>query len=303
MRNSLYFLKHLNKVMNSRFRIARYMQQQRSATRPQIAAALGLSQVSTNAAIAALAKEGVVTPGTLIASGGGRPVQLYHFNPGHAAVALVTTRPEPHCTLLHLEFLDMQGKLLGERQARFAQVHAESLDDWLDSAARVHKLCKICLAPGLGPIMQSHLQKRHNCHVQELYAAEALVSGQENTLTLLLQKGKAPQGAMLRHGCVSLCPLLHLLPLPAEWETLDYADHTLVEEMLARMLQLLTCTLNPAHIELHANFWNDRLISRLNFNLSTKLRNILSQPALHFSALSETELEQKLRRRAVCAEA
>lgn len=279
------------------------MQQQGSATRPQIAAALGLSQVSTNAAIEALQKEGVVTSGEMISSGGGRPVQLYHFNPKHAAVALITTWPEPHCTRLHLEILDMQGNSIGERQARFAQLHAESLDDWLDSAERLHKLHTICLAPGLGSVMQLHLQQRYQCHVQELYAAEALVSGRGNTLTLLLQKGKAPQGAMLRHGCVSPCPLLHLLPLPAEWETLDYANHTLVEEMLARLLQLLTCTLSPAHIELHADFWNDRLISRLSFNLSTKLRGITNQPELHFSALSDSDLAQKLRSRAVCAEA
>ena len=89
--------------MNSKARITRFMQQHRQATRPQIAAALGLSLVSTNAAVAALEKEGVLFPGELVPSGGGRPVREYHFNPGHAAVSLITATPEVHCTLLRCE--------------------------------------------------------------------------------------------------------------------------------------------------------------------------------------------------------
>ena len=73
----------------------------------------------------------------------------------------------------------------------------------------------------------------------------------------------------------------------------------LVEEMLARLLQLLTCTMNPAHIDLHADFWNDRLISRLNFNLSTKLRGIDSPPQLHFATITPDKLSQLLRKRIV----
>ncbi len=283
--------------MTSKARITRYMQQQRSATRPQLATALGLSLVSTNAAVAALEQEGVLTQGDTIPSGGGRPVRVYHFNPQHAAVALITATPEAHCTLLHFELLDLQGNRIESMQARFVQLHAESLDEWLDAAARRHKLHRICLPPGLGSIVQPHLQQRHTCPVQEFHAAEALVNGREDTLTLLLQKGCAPQAALQRHGAVTPCPLLQQLPLPAEWETLDYADHTLVEEMLARLLQILICTMAPAHIDLHADFWNDRLITRLNFNLSTKLRGIVL-PQLHFATISAEKMARKLHRAA-----
>ena len=281
--------------MNSKVRITRYMQQHRQATRPQIAAALGLSLVSTNATVATLEKEGVLFSGELIPSGGGRPVREYHFNPGHATVALITATPEAHCTLLRCELLNLHGRLIEQHEARFVQIHAESLDEWLDAAARHHKLQRICLPPGLGSNLQSHLQQRHACSVQEYSAAESLVSGQDDTLTLLLLRGEAPQGALRRHGHVTPCPLLQHLPLPAEWETLDYADHTLVEEMLARLLQLLTCTLAPTHIELHADFWNDRLISRLNFNLSTKIRSIDSPPHLHFKTITAEKLVPRLR--------
>lgn len=275
------------------------MQQMQQATRPEIATGVGLSLVSTNAAVAKLEAEGVLLAGGTRPSGGGRPVRVYHFNPKHAVVALITARPEAHSTLLHYEMLDMQGHILEEQETRFAQLHAESLDEWLDTTARHHRLQRICLPPGLGSIMQAHLQKRHGCQVQEFSAAEALLSRQDERLTLLLHKGQPPQGAMRRHGRISPCPLLHLLPLPAEWETLNYDDHTLVEEMLARLLQLLTCTFAPADIELHADFWNDRLISRLRFNLSTKLRGIPSPPQLHFKTITTTEIARILRRSAV----
>lgn len=283
--------------MNSKDRITRYMQQHRSTTRPQLAAALGLSLVSTNAAVAALEKEGVLTRGDAIPSGGGRPVRVYHFNPQYAAVALFTATQEAHCTLLHFELLDLQGNRTKSMQARFVQLHAESLDEWLDAAARHHKLQRICLPPGLGCLVQAHLQQRHACPVQEFHAAEALVSGQDDTLTVLLQKGCAPQAVLFRHGASTPCPLLHLLPLPAEWESLDYADHTLVEEMLARLLQLLICTLSPALIDLHADFWNDRLITRLTFNLGTKLRGV-ALPQMHFATITAEKLAGKLYRAA-----
>lgn len=286
--------------MNSKTRITRYMQQHRQATRPQIAAALGLSLVSTNAAVAALEKEGALTAGERIPSGGGRPVRVYHFNAGHAAVALITATPEAHCTLLRYELLNLHGHQIEQREARFVQIHAESLDEWLDDAARRHRLQRICLPPGLSSDMRHHLEQRHGCSVHEYSAAESLVSGQDDTLTLLLLRGQSPQGALHRHGHVTPCPLLHLLPLPTEWETLDYADHTLVEEMLARLLQLLTCTLTPAQIELHADFWNDRLIARLNFNLSTKLRGI-PLPQLHFSTSTPEKLARKIHRAAATA--
>ena len=281
--------------MTSKARITHFMQQQKQATRPQIAAAVGLSLVSTNAAVAALEKEGVLIAGESIPSGGGRPVRVYHFNAGHAAVALITAKPEAHCTLLRCELLDLHGRQIEQKEARFVQFHAESLDEWLDSAARHHKLQRICLPPGLGRSLHAHLQKRHHCPVHEYSAAESLVSDKENALTLLLLRGEAPQGALRRNHVVTPCPLLQHLPLPQDWASLDYADHAMVEEMLARLLQLLTCTLNPAHIILHADFWNDRLMSRLNFNLSTKLRGIDSPPRLHFKTITAEKLAPKLR--------
>ena len=272
------------------------MQQQQRATRPQMAAALGLSQVSTNAAVAALEKEGILQPGSRSPSGGGRPVQEYHFNEHYAATALLTATREAHCTQLRCELLNLHGSLIEAKEARFAKLHAESLDEWLDAMARRHRLQRICLPPGLSDELLQHLRQRHSCPVQEYAEVEALAGKRDHTLTLILRRGESPQGAMRHHSTLAPCPLLHLLPLPADWATLDYADHTLVEEMLARLLQLLTCILAPAHIDLHADFWNDRLISRLRYNLLTKLRGIETPPHLHFASISPEKMLPQLRR-------
>ncbi len=281
--------------MNTKARIAKYLQQKHTATRPEISRALGISLVSTNNWVSILEKEGVLTAGRSIPSGGGRPVREYHFAPRHAVVALITATQETHCTRLQLELLNLEGTRIEQTEARFAQVHTESLDEWLDAAARQHKLHRICVPPELGSKIQHHLKKRLGCPVQEYSIAESLITRKHpDTLALVLRQGKPPQGARLLNDHITTCPLLQHLPLPADWENMDYADHTLVEEMLARLLHILTCTLNPAHIELHADFWNDRLISRLNFNLSTKLRNLSHHPQLHYIPLLPDKLSHAL---------
>lgn len=257
---------------------------------------MGLSLVSTNAAVAALEKEGILKSGELIPSGGGRPVREYHYNNHHGAVALITATPETHCTLLHFELLDMQGRILEETAARFVQIHAESLDEWIDAAGRRHRIQKICLPVGYGNTLSQHLQERYSCKVQEYSAAEALDSGKEDTLTLLLLRGGVPEGAIYRHGHSTPCPLLRMLPMPANWESLDYNDHTLVEEMLARLLQLLTCTMTPANINMYADFWTDRLISRLNYNLSTKLRQPATFPKMRYYTITSAQIPLQLRK-------
>ena len=281
--------------MNSRTRITSYMQQHKQATRPQLATALGLSLVSTNAAVAALVKKDILIPGSTISSGGGRPVQVYHFNPQHGAAVLVTAEAEAHCTRLHYEVLDLYGSVIEEKEARFVHLHGESLEEWLDATARHHRLQRICLPPGLGGIMAAHLQQRYGCEVCELSEAEALAARQEETLVLLLRRGQPPLGAMNRNGHITPCPLLHLLSMPQDWESLDYSDHTLVEEMIARLLQLVTCTLTPWHIKLYSDFWNDRLVSRINFNLSTKLRGISIPPQLHYATITPDKIVSQRR--------
>lgn len=261
------------------------MQQRRESTRPQLAAASGLSLVTVNKAVAALCLQGVLRLKGSIPSGGGRPVQLYAYNTAHAAAALFSVRAEQGILHGTLELADMGGNLLRRDAARFSFLQAGSLDDLLDTAVRRRKLRGIGLylpptLPETG--LSAHLRERYGCPVYPVNAAMGLAEDRADTLTLYLPRLAAAEAAYRRGGTLIPCPALHLLPLPAAWETLDYNDNTLVEEMVSRLLHLLTAAHAPAHFVLHADFWTERLRSRIRFNLSTKLRGYEPAPQLHF---------------------
>lgn len=261
------------------------MQQRREATRPQLAAAAGLSLVTVNKAVAALCLQGVLRLKGTLPSGGGRPVQLYAYNAGHAAAALFTLRAAQG--LLHgtLELADMGGNLLRRDEARFSFLQATGLDDWLDAATRRRRLRGIglCLPPALPETgLRAHLQERYGCTVRPVNTAMGLAEDREDTLTLYLPRRAEAEAAYRCNGRLTPCPALHLLPLPAAWETLDYNDNTLVEEMVSRLLHLMTAAHAPARLVLHADFWTERLRTRIRFNLSTKLRGYEPAPRLHF---------------------
>lgn len=261
------------------------MQQRREATRPQLAAASGLSLVTVNKAVAELCLQGVLRLKGTIPSGGGRPVQLYAYNVAHAAGAVFTVRAEQGVLLGTLELADMGGRLLRRDEARFSFLQATSPDDWLDTATRRRRLIGIGLylpptLPETG--LCAHLQERYGCPVYPVNAAVGLAENRADTLTLYLPRHAAAEAAVQRKGRMEPCPALHLLPLPAPWEGLDYNDNTLVEEMVSRLLHLLTATHAPARLVLYADFWTERLCSRIRYNLSTKLRGYEPAPQLYF---------------------
>lgn len=261
------------------------MQERMEATRPQLAEAAGLSLVTVNKAVASLCLQGVLRLKSTVPSGGGRPVQLYAYNAAHAVCALF--RAEAEQGFLHgvLEVADMSGRVLRQQEARFSLLQEASLDDWLDAATRRRRLHRVVLdlPPALPETgLAAHLRARYACSVRRANAAAGLLSAREDTLALYLPPHQPPQGCYRKRGVLTPCDTLHLLPLPTAWETLDYDDHTLTEEMVSRLLHLLTATHTPARFELFADFWTERLQTRIRYNLSAKLRGFDRVPRLHF---------------------
>lgn len=264
------------------------MQERREATRPQLAAASGLSLVSVNKAVSSLCLQGILRLKGSVPSGGGRPVQLYAYNTNHALRVLFSVQTEQ--AVLHgtLRVTDMGGHVLRQEEARFSFLQATSLDDWLDAATRRRRLHSIGLhlpptLPETG--LRRHLEQRYGCPVTDINQAMGLADHREHTLTLYLPRALPPQAALRREG-LHPCPALHLLPLPAAWELLDYSDNTLVEEMVSRLLQILTATHAPARFMLWADFWTERLCTRIRYNFSTKLRGYEPAPQLHFRSVT-----------------
>lgn len=280
-------------------RLRRLAQERGTFTRPELAEATGLSLVTVNRLMLKLCREGTLEEAGQGASGGGRPARLYRFRADGSCAALFRLRMEGHQQEGHLELLNMEGRLLQREQAHFSHLTEESLDDWLDEMQRQHSLRRIVLqvpAPLLPPEMERHLSDRYACSAETLTLAQALADAREGSATLCFEVGQAPVGAWQRQGCASPCGSLALLPLPASWERMDYSDHTLLEEMISRLLLMLTCTLAPERFVLHAPFWTPRLLRRIRFNASAKLRGHC--PALHFLPLSEASAAQALQRAA-----
>lgn len=271
--------------VSARDTILRLMQERIEATRPQLADAAGLSLVTVNKLVAELCLQGVLRLKGTVPSGGGRPVQLYAYNAAHAVCAFFRAASEQGYLRGVLEVADMSGRVLRRQEARFALLQEASLDDWLDAATRRKRLHRLTLdlpptLPETG--LAAHLRARYACSVRRANAAAGLLSAKDDTFSLYLPPHLPPQGCFRRRSVLTPCDTLHLLPLPTAWETLDYEDHTLTEEMVSRLLHLLTATHTPARFELFSDFWTERLQTRIRYNLSAKLRGFERVPRLHF---------------------
>lgn len=275
------------------------MQERMEATRPQLAAASGLSLVTVNKLVGELCLQGALRLKGTVPSGGGRPVQLYAFNAAYAVCALFRAEAEQGYLRGVLEVTDLSGRVLQQQESRFSLLQEASLDDWLDAVARRKRMHRVLLdlpqnlpEPGLA----AHLRARYRCSVRRANAAAGLLSSREDTLALYLPRHRPPQGCLRRRGTLTPCDTLHLLPLPTAWEQLDYDDHTLTEEMVSRLLHLLTATHTPARFELFADFWTERLRTRIRYNLSAKLRGFDRLPHLHFRSCTHAQAQEALRR-------
>lgn len=290
--------------MNTKRRLQRYMQEVREAGRREMSAAVGVSHVMTGRLVRELEEEGILKACGMGSSGGGRPEVRYRYNGAHGTVILFRLEEEDSAHRGILEQLDMNGRVLEEKSARFTHLQAEMLDDWLDELThrwrRKPQRIVLHLPEGLlARELAAHLQQRCTIPVKRLNTAEALADKRPHTLTLLCRQGMPPQAAYRSEAELLPCNYLHMLPLPDRWETMDYSDHTLTEEMICRLIQSLTCVLGQERVELYCDYLTERLIPRIRYNLSAKLKGMERMPRLHFRSISEDKLTEAVHRAAV----
>lgn len=278
------------------------MHERGEATRPQLAAATGLSLVTVGKVVERLCRRGELKKAGEVPSGGGRPVQLYRYNADYARHVLV--QMERAGTLLHctVALLDLQGRQTHSRTADFAYLEKESLDGLLSDMLRGRRLSSIMLLTPpdiLPPGLEGHLENVYHCKVRRPTLSTLLAEASpEGTATLCLAEARPPSCTIRRNGRLQECGPLHLLPMPAEWEKLDYSERSLVEEMTARLLHIITCTLRPAQIILYTPLLSSRLTERIRYNAATKLKGAL--PELKFQPLTPQVLSHATHR-AICS--
>ena len=288
--------------MSTRDKIIRHMQRVGEAGRRELSEITGTSHVMVGRVVAQLCHEGILSHAGTNSSEGGRPAQRYRYNPQHASVLFFRIERDAGILQSALEKLDMQGNLQEETRGRFTHIQPEMLDERLDTYFRHQHLSPGRIALHLPPEQASaeladHLRHRYGRQVIRLNAAAALADTRPHTLTLLCSRAHPLSAAHRQSSSLHPCPHIESLPLPA-WEQLDYSDHTLVEETLSRLLQMLTCILSTERVVLHSDSWSERLLSRIRYNLSTKLKNHPSPPRLHFRTLHAEQLTVALRRAA-----
>ncbi len=270
------------------------------ATRPQIAAATGLSLVMVNQVVAGLCRQGVLQAGAQVPSGGGRPAQQYKLNNGSKFYALI--RLWRNDKLLHAcaEELDLSGTPTRHMEADFAYVDIESFDNWLDKLTRRHRLSGITLYTDEEIKREetiAHLQKRYQCAVQSPTTAALLCEHKEGSTALVLPQGQEASCAHYRNGKIQESGALNLLPLPTTWASIDYEDRALMVDTVSKLLQIIICIQRPGRVVLHAPAWVPRLVERIHYNVSAKLKDKL--PPLRFINLTAPVHAEKMRKFAI----
>lgn len=264
------------------------MRRRSRSTAPELAAATGLSLVTIHKELRRLCTAGEIRKSREQRTRGGRPAPIYEYEARYACCVRLQLSRSGSVLQAMLEVVDMQGRVLSRQQSTYAALERESLDGMLDSALHGRRVASIALI--FSPALQredvrAHLQQRYRCRVVSVNPAAALADEREGTATLYLPRQAAPQCCLRRDGKLLIAGQLELLPLPGRWESLDYGDHTLVEEMVARLLLIIICTLAPERIVLHADFWTTRLTDRIRYNAGAKLRGAAA-PVMQFAACS-----------------
>ncbi|MBQ4635487.1 MAG: hypothetical protein IJB64_03545 [Akkermansia sp.] len=270
------------------------------ATRPQLASATGLSLVMVNQVVATLCRQGVLQAEAQVPSGGGRPAQQYKLNSGSKFYALIRLWRNDKLLHARTEELNLSGTPTRHMEADFAYVDIESFDNWLDKLAHSHRLSGITLCTDEEIKREetiAHLQKRYHCVVQSPTTAALLCEHKEGSTTLILPQGQEASCAHYSNGKIQESGALNLLPLPATWAGIDYEDRALVVDTVSRLLQIIICIQRPTRVILHAPAWSPRLVERIRYNVSAKLKDKL--PPLRFVNLTENAQAESMRKFAV----
>ena len=205
---------------------------------------------------------------------GGRPATVYGYNGNYGVEVRVEFRRQRSMVEVRVELRDLLGNAKSEQRRVYAALEVSSLDGWLDELLRGKKVERIglfCSPSQRRQNLLDHLKTRYAC-VVEYRSPVCLADGEQNgELVISFPVDGEMECAQWRDGRWYTTGRPDLLPLPAVWTGMDYSDHTLVEEMVARMVQITVCVLSPPRVILYSDLWNTRLMRRIRFNADSKL--------------------------------
>lgn len=219
---------------------------------------------------------------------GGRPATVYEYNGSYGIEVRIEIRRRVTVVDVAVQLRDLLGRVKKQQRRSYASLESNSLDGWLDDMLRDKKVERIglfCAPSERCGDLREHLEKRYHCCV-EFRSIVCLTDGEEEgELVLYFPIDGEVECAQWSGDAWRTSGRPDLLPLPAVWTEMDHTDHTLVEEMVARIVQITACILSPPRIILYADFWNPRLMKRILFNADSKLRGVV--PPLLFRRVGD----------------
>lgn len=291
-----YFVNYLYKVSKIGQEIIRILQEQGSGSCSQLAAVVGVSRVTAHEELRKLKAAGEVKVERK-ESRGGRPGQVYTYSGGQGQRLAVILERRAAVICVEIERVGPDGReeLLGT--GNYAALEVQSLEGCVAEAVRgvgnIRSIGLIGEEEGLR--YYQHVGKAFHCVSSFVGTAESLTREREGVVGVYLGgEGKVPEGGIWHAGKWHRMGRLDWLPMPANWQQLDYSDHTLVEEMVARLVQIISCVVSPRVVELHADFWSNKLSQRIRFNVQSKLQG--ASPSLLFHAVDEAKVRRELRK-------
>lgn len=259
---------------NGTYELRRALRHLGRATRPLLSAATGLSKVRVNQIVTDMVARGELRELPQALTTKGRPARQYEFAPRFAEHLLIFVRAEEGAYGVDLELLDAVGKVKRAQHRRYAHLQTSSFMGILEEYGRVGlESVILCIGADLRfSGLRDMVRERCSCPLHIYDLSTALAERREGYLSIYFDKGSVPHAHVDLGGQLRRTGDLSLLPLPSTWENLDYSDHTLLEEMVARLVLFLVCSLSPSRVFLQADFWNERLTSRIRFNCASKLK-------------------------------
>lgn len=108
--------------------VRRTLKEMRTGTRAQIAEATGLSTVTVATILQHLEDERAVTEVGNVASMGGRPAQVFRFNPEHAHVLVLFMNEEAGQDVLHVGVTNLYGEVVHAEDAPLVDIGVRSFE-------------------------------------------------------------------------------------------------------------------------------------------------------------------------------
>ncbi|MDD3430148.1 MAG: ROK family protein [Oscillospiraceae bacterium] len=287
------------------------LQSLKRATKKQLAQHTGLSVVTVNSVLKQLILQKEVFEEHTVPSAGGRPAQLYCYNPNNRYIAVLFGHMlNTYCTL-ELRVYNLFKECVFAASEETQEVHIESFVSMLDSAAERYTIAAIGFGlPGaeengniylndfqaiVGVEFLNYYHVKYQVPVVYENDLNAAVLGYYSTMAQPVSNvvgicfpATCPPGAgividgKIYKGSHNFAGEVSNVPVGVDWNTLDYANLEAVQAAVAKLTAAVCSILAPQKIILYGTFFTPQVCMAVTTQCVQQL-NHLFVPEIEFS--------------------